>query len=612
MLDASNANADAVEAARQSFGRVLSCRGAEVHIGLPAAVSLSAQRATVGKFVSIRSGASVVIGMIAEITASEPSRPGLHGHGAVARVELMGEIVRKLGGGSRFQRGVRDYPAIGDEVDIIGRDDLRVVYSSVATRSVSIGHLHQDHTIPAYVDADSLLSKHFAVLGSTGVGKSSGLAVILGELVKARPDARILLLDVHNEYTKCFGDEASIVGADNLKLPFWVFNFDEMTDVIYNGKQAVPEEVEILAELIPVAKANYHNYKSGGDRPALSKKGPRNQGFTADTPSPYLIQDLLTLIDERMGKLENRSSRIIHHRLMMRIEAIKSDPRYSFMFENANVGGDTLAAVLNQLFRLESESRGITILKLASLPGEAVDAVVCVAARLAFEFGLWSDGVIPLLLVCEEAHRYASADHTQGFAPVRRALSRIAKEGRKYGVHLGLVTQRPAELDPTIISQCSTLFVMRMANDEDQSLLRSAVADAAAHLLSFVPSLGTGEVVGIGEGMPLPARLGFRRLPQELLPCSETGSAPAENSSDLGRAELVRRSIERWRRATTNQTHWGEPAARPEQEAPAPGTPDATQSALARGLQAIAAEGRAPTQPAPRRLDPERYTILKR
>jgi len=153
---------------------------------------------------------------------------------------------------------------------------------------------------------------------------------------------------------------------------------------------------------------------------------------------------------------------------------------------------------------------------------------------------------------------------------------------------------------------------MRMANDEDQSLLRSAVADAAAHLLSFVPSLGTGEVVGIGEGMPLPARLGFRRLPQELLPCSETGSAPAENSSDLGRAELVRRSIERWRRATTNQTHWGEPAARPEQEAPAPGTPDATQSALARGLQAIAAEGRAPTQPAPRRLDPERYTILKR
>src|SRR4029453_19336078 len=118
---------------------------------------------------------------------------------------------------------------------------------------------------------------------------------------------------------------------------------------------------------------------------------------------------------------------------------------------------------------------------------------------LPLEFGVWSDGGIPLLLVCEEAHRYASADHSQGFAPTRRALSRIAKEGRKYGVSLGLVTQRPAELDPTILSQCSTLFVMRMANDEDQSILRSATSDPAANLFSLIPSLVTGEGIGIGE-----------------------------------------------------------------------------------------------------------------
>src|SRR5262249_52919131 len=282
-LDAPNANS-AAAAVRQPFGRVLSCRGSEVRIGLPASVSLHAQRATVGKFVSIRSGPSVLIGVIAGITASEPAQAGSNGYGAVAQVDLMGEIVRRLGGGSRFQRGVRDYPAIGDEVEILGRDDLRVVYSSVAARSISIGHLHQDHTIPAYVDADGLLSKHFAVLGSTGVGKSSGVAVILGELLKARPEARILLLDIHNEYAKSFGSDASVIGADNLKLPFWVFNFDEMTDVIYGGKQAVPEEVEILAELIPAAKGNYHNYKSGGDRPALNKKGPPRHGFTPHTP----------------------------------------------------------------------------------------------------------------------------------------------------------------------------------------------------------------------------------------------------------------------------------------------------------------------------------------
>ncbi len=144
--------------------------------------------------------------------------------------------------------------------------------------------------------------------------------------------------------------------------------------------------------------------------PQWLRRPTRQNGFTADSPTPYLLQDLINLIDERMGKLENRASRMTYHRLMGRIEAIRNDPRYGFMFENANVGGDTMAAVLSRLFRLEDDGRPITVLRLASLPGEAVDAVVCVVLRLAFEFGLWSDGALPLLVVCEEAHRYASAD----------------------------------------------------------------------------------------------------------------------------------------------------------------------------------------------------------
>jgi DNA helicase HerA-like ATPase len=211
-----------------------------------------------------------------------------------------------------------------------------------------------------------------------------------------------------------------------------------------------------------------------------------------------------------------------------------------------------MAAVLNQVFSLESEDRPLTILKLASLPDEVVDAVVCVLARLAFDFALWSDGAIPILLACEEAHRYASADQQSGFAPARRALKRIAREGRKYGVHLALVTQRPAELDPTIISQCSTFFVMRMTNDADQALLRAAVSEAAVNLLGFVPSLGAQEAIGIGEGLPLVARITFTTLPLEAIPRSDSG-ARAEGAT-RGRAEIVRSAIERWRRATTSQT----------------------------------------------------------
>lgn len=363
-----------------SVGKVLSCRGSEAKIGLTDAKPLGQQRATVGRFIAIRSGDTMLLGMIAEVTAAAHDDAAGPGMRAIARVDLMGEIEHGAAG-SRFRRGVREYPAIGDEAFQTSREDLRLVYSATGEHSVSIGNLQQDATIPAFVDVDSLLTKHFAVLGSTGVGKSSGVAVILNEVMRARPDVRVLLLDVHNEYGHSFGDKGHVVGSDNLKLPFWLFNFEEMIDVIYSGRPSVPEEVEILAELIPIAKAAYMSLKNSGERSLLTRKGPRHMGFTADTPSPYLIQDLLTLIDERMGKLENRSTRMVHHRLMMRIEGLKNDPRYAFMFENANVGGDTMAAVLDQLFQLESEVAGITVLKLASLPGEVLDAMVCEIGR---------------------------------------------------------------------------------------------------------------------------------------------------------------------------------------------------------------------------------------
>lgn len=586
------------------LGQVLSCCGSQATIGVLKSQLSEDYRATVGKFIAIRIRNDLVLGMIAEVEAA----PGGAGsdYRALARVDLMGEICRN-DSGSWFRRGVREYPAIGDDVLMLSREDLELIYSNLGSHSIEIGHLQQDSSIPACVDVDDMLSKHFAVLGSTGVGKSSGLAIILNEVKRARPDVRILLLDIHGEYGHSFGQQARVFGLQNLKLPFWLFNFEEMIDIVFAGRPAVAEEAEILAELIPVAKATYLSLQQPGERSTLTRRGPRHMGFTADTPSPYQIQDLLSLIDERMGKLENRSTRMVHHRLTMRIEALKNDPRYAFMFDSTHVGGDKMVAVLDQLFQLRPEAPGITVLTLASLPGEILDAVVCAVCRLAFEFGLWSEGAVPILIACEEAHRYAATDRSVGFAPARRALSRIAKEGRKYGVHLGLATQRPAELDPTIISQCSTLFVMRMANDEDRLLLRSALPDAAANLLSLVPSLGTGEVIGIGEGMPLPTRLSFRTLPNDLIPRSEQAGVSDRAEHNLSRTELVHRTIERWRQATS---------ARPEspkggrREGNPAGSSGLDVDAVERGLQAIALD-RMPEGERPP-LDPARYSLLKR
>jgi len=540
-----------------TLGSVLSVRGSEACVGLPAPAISEQLRPTVGTFLAIAAGRHRLIGVVTEVASNDASDENRR-NGAVARVDLTGEINLDAAGAERFSRGVSAYPAIGDAVRIIGHDELRLVYKASGASAINIGALHNDDSIAAPVDLDNLLSKHFAVLGSTGVGKSSGVAVIVNEILDARPDLRIFLLDGHNEYGHSFGSRANIVNAATLKLPFWLFNFEEFVDALYYGRPGVDEEVEILAEQIPIAKSLYLAHRISMERATLRRIDPRSANYTVDTPVPYMMQDLVALIDERMGKLENRASRMRHHQLLMRIEGLRNDVRYAFMFENANVGGDTMSEILSYLFRLEPNGQPMTVLQVAGLPVEVVDAVVSLLCRLAFDFGLWSDGAMPMLFVLEEAHRYAAADRSVGFAPTRRSLLRIAKEGRKYGVCLGLVTQRPADLDPSIISQCSTLFAMRMANDRDQALLRSAVTDAAANLIAFVPSLATRELVGFGEGFPLPTRLKFRALAAERIPRSETFQHPGPRDEPGDERAFIKAVIERWRGAAGAKNSGGD------------------------------------------------------
>ncbi len=240
-----------------------------------------------------------------------------------------------------------------------------------------------------------------------------------------------------------------MVNASNLKLPFWLFNFEELVDVLFGGKPALRRTRSTFSPSTSrPRRACISSTASRKTAQNSARSIPKRTGYTVDTPVPYIIQDLVNLIDERMGRLENRATRMHYHRLLQRIESLRGDSRYAFMFENANVGGDTMGDLIASLFRLEPNGQQMTVLQVAGLPIEVVDAVVCVVARLAFDFGLWSDGAIPMVFVCEEAHRFAPADRTVGFAPTRRALLKIAKEGRKYGVYLGLVTQRPSELDP--------------------------------------------------------------------------------------------------------------------------------------------------------------------
>ena len=425
---------------------------------------------------------------------------------------------------------------------------LETIYDYTGKQTISIGKLSQDESIEATLRVQDLLQKHFAVLGTTGCGKSSAVALLLDRILKATDSTRVLLIDPHNEYAAAFKEEAEVISPRTLSLPFWLFNFEEIIDVIYRRRPGVTEEVELLADLIPLAKTRY---ALGSDRServgTLIRKdtGDESGGYTVDSPVPYRIGDILAMIDEQLGKLEGSETRPMLRRLKARIQSVINDTRYQFMFSSRTIE-DTMADLLKTLFRIPAGGRRITIVEMAGFPAEVVDAVVSVLCRMAFDVGVWGRAQLPLLVVCEEAHRYVPADKRLGFGPTRRSISRIAKEGRKYGVYLGLVTQRPAELDPTILSQCSSIFAMRMANEADHAIIRSAVSDAASSTLAALPSIGNREAIAFGEAVSMPMRVRFASLPPDRLPQNQLPGLQS-TLTETDTKDFIEEVVRRWR-----------------------------------------------------------------
>ncbi|MEM6850681.1 MAG: ATP-binding protein, partial [Pseudomonadota bacterium] len=261
---------------------------------------------------------------------------------------------------------------------------------------------------------------------------------------------------------------------------------------------------------------------------------------------PYRISDVVSLLDERMGRLDAQRDLSPYKNLIARLESLTSDPRYAFMFGGVTVE-DSMVEVLSRLFRIPVDGKPITTIDLTGVPSEIVNVVVSVLARTAFDLAVWSDGATPVLLVCEEAHRYAPSDASLGFEPTKRAISRIAKEGRKYGVSLCIVSQRPSELDPTMLSQCNTIFALRMSNETDQEIVRAAVSDTANGLLEFLPALGNGEAIAFGEGVMLPVRLRFARLPASAVPGKNAARISERWRENAMTREGLSDIVSRWR-----------------------------------------------------------------
>lgn len=529
---------DAAQNDQRVLGYVVRCDGARATISSYADAEDGevTTQWTVGRMISINMGKVRTVGLVYAITRTEPGWQTNGSNMIEISVELVGEVRDgETDGKLVFDRGITAYPHIGAVAHRIRARDLKAVYDLGGRNALAIGQLSQDETIEARIAIDDTLSRHFAVVGTTGVGKSTAVSLLLRKTIEARPDLRVLILDPHNEFAASLPEYSYRVDSKSLELPFWLFRLEEFAEVLFRGREVELEEVEILRDLIPSAKAMYRAPANA----ALLRRGGDNT-VNADTPVPYRIADLLRLLDERLGQLESKSDRPVLRSLKVRIESALNDPRYRFMF-NSRLIEDTIHETIGKIFRVPHEGRPITCFEMAGMPSEVVNSCCSVLARLAFDLALWSDGKLRLLLLCEEAHRYMPADARLGFAPTRHALSRIAKEGRKYGCYLGVVTQRPGELDPTILSQCSTFFAMRLANEQDQAIIRSAIADSSASSLAFLSSMGQREAIAFGEGVATTMRMKFQRIDPALIPGSHKHDdvEPAEGDGDVDLVSIV-------------------------------------------------------------------------
>ena len=455
-----------------------------------------------------------------------------------ANIDFLGEgqeerLTGKLHG---FKRGVTRYPVPGAMVYPATTPDLRQVYASDGRDAITVGKVYPTKDIRAGLYVDAMLGKHFALLGSTGTGKSTSTALILHRICEAAHEGHIVMIDPHGEYSAAFRNTGVILDVSNLQMPYWLMNFEEHCEVLLttNGSER-NVDADILAKCILAARGK-------------SRLATTMGKITVDSPIPYLLSDLTNEIQTQMGKLEKSTTTAPYMRIKNKLDELKADPRYQFMFSGMLVG-DTMAEFICKIFRMPADGRPISIIDVSGVPSDITATVVAVLARLVFDFAIWGreEKTRPVLLVCEEAHRYVPSEKNADGNSVGKILSRIAKEGRKYGVSLGLITQRPSDLAEGVLSQCGTIISMRLNNDRDQAFVKAAMPEGARGFLDSIPALRNRECIICGEGVAIPMRVAFDNLDESKRPASEDPSFVELWSKSGGEEEAVERIVQRWR-----------------------------------------------------------------
>lgn len=463
-----------------------------------------------------------------------------------------------------FVRGVETYPLPLQDAFLCLNDELESIYRTAEDLKdiennpmVPIGNYVGGNNAVCRANIDKLFGHHCAILGSTGSGKSGTVASILHSVLSHQTNGksispRIVIIDPHGEYAKAFGSKAVVYKAYNeasaksvkteqLKLPYWLMSSDEFRSLVIGKTEfEATSQTNMVYQAITYARLfNQKMVKGLGSTVLGEAKDDEPEGtfttedilnFDRDKPIPFLLSEFIKHLDkvqgQKPGKSENlaaSSGRDKIDSILKKLKVLRSNPQLSFLMDEYGATSPTLEAVLNQ-FVGEIEDKNLRIIDISGLPNEVAGPLTALIARLLFQYKLWQTRDErendPVLFVCEEAHRYVPNHGEAQYKEAQEAVRRIAKEGRKYGVGLMLISQRPSDVEATVLSQCNSWIILRLTNSNDQEHVAKFLPDSLVGLTKMLPSLTRREAIFVGEAAALPSRIRINKLEPAQLPDS--------------------------------------------------------------------------------------------
>ena len=528
-----------------------------------------------GSIVRIHFGRRLIYALVgrlrmkAEYEAERGAVPSAAPDERIVEADLFGEgewTYDESGKGElQFERGVATYPLPQQTVYLTPKAELRFIYGHVEGAVIRIGEHVGAGGAPCYADLNELLGKHTAILGSTGAGKSAAVAAIIHSVIQ-RGEAesydkwkpQVVILDPHNEYGKAFkGHKRLSTDEGTLSLPYWLLDLDETIGLLIGKTEyAATSQANIVKNALLSARFSAAEHLLGLDPNKL----------TVDSPVPYVLGDptgldefgeldgakyetgLVGAINAQRPPNRNKRDHEDYNKVLRKLDSLIKDDRLSFMMKGWDGGDDPMPSVLAQIL---GDGAAVRIVDLSGVPNEVAGTASAAVARTLFSVKIWQSieerETSPAVLVCEEAHRYVPNSGEAQYEAAQSAIKRVAKEGRKYGIGLFLVSQRPSEVETTVLSQCNSWIVLRITNEADRAHVRGVLPDSMEGLTKMLSGLRRREAIFVGQAAMLPSRIMIRSLDDDQLPKSSDVDFDKGWQTDGLSEEVLKAVSERWR-----------------------------------------------------------------